>query len=553
MSRPWPVLVLAVSHALASADPLAEIPASWTGRLAPIPMQRLDELDVAHIERIRDTRGRLNQMLQTGETPGKTLAGEYGRLGMLYAAHRLYAGAELALDNAAALDPVAPRWVYYAAHIALEQGEPEQALTALTRSTRIDPGYPALPLRRGQALLALNRLDEARSAYRQALDRPGLRTAALYGLGQIDLLRRDWQAAADRLDEVVARQPAANAARYPLSQALIRLGRRDEARVHLAHRGVIKPTFEDRLIGELHSLQIGARFQFERGVDAVKRRDFEAAAEAFAAGLADEPDNARARTSYARALWLSGQTDAARAELARAIADAPDATLPRFLLATIRDAEDDPVAAKNGYLGVLKLDPGHQGALSYVANLAMRQRDYVEAATNFERAIASGVTQRPLFMHYWSALASAGAPQTRLRDKLIELDGRFPEPPVFRFLLARLLAGSDDTGVRDTARAVAIARKLHQENPMPPHTELLASALAADGDFETAATLQQGLVDMAKMAGAWMYAAMLEQTLAMYRDRKLPETPWSANVPDAAPNAPDPDTAMQNYPAGQPY
>lgn len=539
--------------AQAGADPLSEVPEAWADRIVPIPQQRLDELEVATAARIRETRSRLSAMLDAADTDAAELAAVYGRLGALYAAQRMYAGAELALNNARAVDPEGFRWAYYAAHIALEQGEPEQALGYLADAARIDPVYPTLPLRRGEALLGLNRLEAARAAYRQVVEVPGLRAAALYGLGKIDLLERDWADAAAKLSEVLTLQPHADAAQYPLGQALVGLGRRDEARTHLAQRGVIKPDYPEPLLEELRSLQMGARFHFEEALTAVKRQDYAAAAAAFAAGLAEEPANARARTSYARALWLSGRQDEAEAELRRAAADGPGQTLPRFLLAILRDAAQDPASAIAGYRDVLAIDPAHQGALSYLANLSLRQGDYAEAAALFERAIAAGATEMQLFVHYWDALFEAGADDVVLRDRLVAFDKRFPEPPLFRYLLARLLATSTQTGVADVARALEIARQLHASEPIPPHTELFAFTLAAAGDFAQAQALQEGLLKMALMTGALYRTAALEQTAADYRARRLPEPPWALHEPMFMPPPADPELAMRNYPAGQPY
>jgi tetratricopeptide (TPR) repeat protein len=492
-------------------------------------------------------------MLDEPDASAAELAAVYGRLGALYGAHRMYAGAELAFGNARSLDPHGFQWAYYAAHLALEQGEPEQALGFLGEAAQIDPGYPTLPLRRGEALLGLSRLGEARSAYEQVVEAPELRAAALYGLAQIDLLERDWAGAATRYTEVLLLQPDADAAQYPLGQALVRLGRRDEARSHLDQRGVTKPAYADPLVDELRLLQTGASFHYEEALVAVRRLDYAAAAKAFAAGLAEDPVNPRARVSYARALWLSGRPEEAEAALRRAIADGPEQTLPRFLLAVVQDAADDPVSAINGYRQVLAIDPEHGGALSYLANLALRRGDYADAVAHFERAIASGVTQMPVFLHYWAAMLRAGANDAVLRDRLIAFDKRFPEPPLFRYLLAKLLASSTQAGVADVASALEIARELHGSQPIPPHAELLAFALAAAGEFTRAQELQDGLVAMARMSGALGHAYALEQAAESYRSRRLPHPIWPLQDPMLMPPSADPDVPMRNYPAGQPY
>jgi superkiller protein 3 len=532
---------------------LSEIPEPWVDRVVPIPEQRLLELEAATVARIRETRSRLDQMLNTAGASATELAAVYGRLGALYGAHRMYAGAELAFGNARVLDPQGFRWAYYAAHLALEQGEAERALGHLAEAAQIDPEYPTLPLRRGEALLSLNRLAEARVDYEQVAETPQLRAAALYGLAQIDLLERDWAGAVANYRKVLDLQPQADAAQYPLGQALIRLGRRDEAGEHLARRGVIKPKYVDPLVDELRALQAGAGFHFEEALAAVKRRDYAAAATAFAAGLAEDPANARARTSYARALWLSGRREEAEAELRRAVADGPEETLPRFLLAVVEDAADARADAIADYRKVLTIDPRHAGALSYLANLNLRQGNYADAAVQFERAIDSDVTQMPVFLHYWGALLRAGTGDAVLRDRLLAFDKRFPEPPVFRYLLAKLLATSKEAGVVDVDRAHGIALELHTTQPIPPHTELLALTLAAAGDFTQAESLQGRLVEMARMAGALDHANSLEQAAQSYRSGRLPEPAWSPQDPMFTPPPADPESPMRNYPAAQPY
>ncbi|MCB1789018.1 MAG: tetratricopeptide repeat protein [Gammaproteobacteria bacterium] len=536
-----------------AAASLADLPARWADRLVPIPPQRLDELDPAKAARIRETRARLDALLDSRDVAKDELANAFGRLGALYAAHRMYAGAERALHDARVLDPQAFRWVYYAAHVALEQGNAQQALAALDDAARLDPEYPALALRRGEALLGLNRLDEARTAYRQVEAQAGLRAAALYGLGQIDLLQRDWQGAADKLGEVLALQPQADAVNYPYGKALVGLGRRDAAREYLVLRGEVKPDYDDPLIVELRSLQAGARYRFEQGVIAVRRRDFVTAADDFGAGLADEPDNVRARTSYARALWLAGRHTAAEQALRRAVADGPTATLPRFLLAVVNDHAGDTDAAAEGYRGVLQIDPGHQGALSYLADLEWRRGDAAAAAALYQDAIDAGMREARLYLYFWGALRALGTDDGILRGRLETFDREFPEPPVFRYLLARLLATSTTPGVADRSRALVIARALQVADPAPQYSELLALCLAASGDFGAARQMQQDLVELAGMRGAWLQVAALQSVADAYRDGQLPDMQQAAHVPLFMPPPVDADAALLNYPAGRPY
>ena len=102
MMRAWITAALLLLFSLADAARLTEIPAVWADRVQAIPPQRLDELEPATASRIRDTRRQLGELLDAPETGAGELAAAYGRLGALYAAHRMYAGAELGFGNARA-------------------------------------------------------------------------------------------------------------------------------------------------------------------------------------------------------------------------------------------------------------------------------------------------------------------------------------------------------------------------------------------------------------------------------------------------------------------
>ncbi len=536
------------------ADALSELPPAWAQRLAPLPKQAFGDMDPGSAERLRDTRAQLSGSLIEGAAQPKDLAPAYGRLGALYAAQRLSAAAEIAFENARRLDPDEFRWVYYGAHLALDAGDAEQALQRLQQAEALDGRYPTLGLRTGEALLGLNRLDAAERAYAVALERyPEQRAAALYGLAQIDLLQRRWQEAADRLSEVLQLQPAADAAHYGLGQALLRLDRREQAKQHLAQRGARKPGYPDELVAELASLQSGARHSFEQAMIAADRQDYERAITAFAEGLEQEPDNHRARTSYARALWIEGRTQEAIEQLRLAAREDRTETLAGFLLAVIADSEGRTDEAIEGYREVLERDPGHLGTLSYLGNLELSRGHAKPAAESFRRAIEIDTGQPSLRLHYWRALFESGASQSELLDALERFDQRFPEPPMFRLLLARLLATSPDAQVRDTGRALQLAADLINTMPIAPHQELLALALAARGEWQQAIERQSLLVEHAGQAGAGELTDRLEVDLQAYREQRLPEQVWRLDQPMFQPLAVDPGVLMRYYPAARPF
>jgi hypothetical protein len=80
----------------------------------------------------------------------------------------------------------------------------------------------------------------------------------------------------------------------------------------------------------------------------------------------------------------------------------------------------------------------------------------------------------------------------------------------------------------------------------------MALTHAAAGDFEKAWALQDSLIEMAQMMGAWMLMGSLKQTADTYRAGSLPE-PWPIQDPLLMPSPPNPGSPIRNYPAGQPY
>ena len=144
-------VIYAVSAILAStqvlADAVAEPPSAFADRVTGIALQRLEVLDDASRERIRETRSALDALISQDMTDPKELAEAYGRLGALYAAYSLSAAAESAFRNARQLDPNDFRWLYYSAHLALEFGEANAALGLLAQAAALAASFMVLASR----------------------------------------------------------------------------------------------------------------------------------------------------------------------------------------------------------------------------------------------------------------------------------------------------------------------------------------------------------------------------------------------------------------------
>jgi tetratricopeptide (TPR) repeat protein len=387
------LLLLLLSPGCILADQVATLPQARAGQLQPVALPNLEGQpeDISSV--LVEARAHLDALLQSAAAD-KEVADAYGELGSLYQTHQLGQAAERCFENAAQLAPDSFRWAYYLAWVTLQSGRNELALQRFETAYKLDPDYPVLTLRMADAWLDLNRQDKAQAAYQAVADTQGLQAAARYGLGQIALLRRDYLQAVDYLTQVLALDPAATRVHYPLAQALRALGQNDAAREHLAKRGNGLPTARDPLVEELQALQSGARLHYSRAMKAVRKHDYAAAVSAFEQGLQHDPENPDARVSYARALYLAGDSDAARTVLEAVLDTQPAHVTGRFLFAVLQEEAGAMDAAVGDYQRVLEQDPAHAGANFYLGNYHFRQGSYAAAAQHYAQAVAADAHNR---------------------------------------------------------------------------------------------------------------------------------------------------------------
>ena len=547
------LLLLQLAGAVVLADDnVASLPGTWAGKLLPVPVPNLEGQAADIRSGLDETRGAVNAALLKPDVSAAELANAYGELGGLYLASFLRQSAEPCFQNAERLEPDNFRWAYYAAWLADQTGQAELALARYQHARSLNADYPALTLRMADVWSDLNETDKAEAAYREVVGMQGLEAAARFGLGQIALLRRDYTDAIDDFTKALQFDPAATRIHYPLAQALHAVKREAEAKKHLALRGDRLPTVKDPLVEELDAMRNSASRYFTKAMKAIQERDYKAAAAAFAQGLETEPDNATARVSYARALYLSDRKTEARQALERAIALQPDNTLGLFLLGVLSDEEGDAAGAERYYMRVLEQEPGHGGTHFFLANHDWRNGNYTDAARHYAAAIADDPRNVPARLLYLAALDKTGAPVAQLKSTLEEGMHQSPEQPLFTLRLIILLATSQEEEISDPQQALRLARELAEQQPIPPAREALALAYAATGDFRQAADIQQQVVSIA----VWSWPGesdRLSRVLSAYNEAKMPD---AKDLPGAPPMQAPPisgEGPFRDYPAPRPY
>lgn len=533
------------------ADALAQLPPAWSDTLTPVPESDISGAERVAQESIVDTRERLAELLAASDSDAAALAVGYGKLAALYQLVKINRAAAVCWENARSLQPEVFRWSYYAGYLALNEGRMETALARFQQAAALDPDYAPLNLRLGQIWLDTDQLDKAQAALQSAAAEPGLRAAALYYLGQLDLLKRDYPSAVGHLTEALKIDPQASGVHYPLAQAYRHLGEQQLAREHLARFKLKRPDADDPLVAELDEVLQVSRTAFSRGLKAIMQRDYKSAIEQFEQGLEVDPDNLAARVSYARALYLGGQSDAAEKQLATVLARDPQQVLANFLLAVLHQSRGETDQAATMYRRVLELDPQHEGARFYLGNLLFHAGSYREAAQQYHAASRSVPPARLLEL---VARHRAGQADAEIVAELEQGIKAWPQQSELEYALARMRSLSKDPAVHDGVAALTLANALAANQPSPPNIAVLALAAAADDQFDEAARVQQQLIDRF----AWMVPPQqsepLQATLAAYKEGRMPQQPvWPVDDPVFGCAPLDPDGPFRDYPAPVPF
>ncbi len=286
--------------------------------------------------------------------PAKGLA-ELSRLyhanGLLDEATQCYAGLEQ-------LAPSEPRWFHLHATLLAGFGEIEPAIKLWQQVIRLAPEYVPARLRLGDCLLKSNRPDDAAAAYAGVLKLDPSNSYASLGLARIDLEAQRWDAARQRLEEVVART------NYALGYDLIvslyeRLGLVDKA---AAIRGSMRASgnyrdFPDPWLDQLMDFC------------------FDPYRLSLAAGtLARDGDSARA-------IQL----------LKRAIALAPEDVSSHFQLGGIAKSQKNFAVAREEFSSCTVLDPTFADGWIHLSLLQTEMGDRADA----ERTLAAGLAHCP--------------------------------------------------------------------------------------------------------------------------------------------------------------
>ena len=458
--------------------------------------------------------------------PDQDLAREYGETGKLLMAATDLERAEPCLLNAQTLAPSDPRWPYYLGHVYRIRGPLQKAIDSFELVLELRPDDFASLVWLGEMHLSQGRPDAAAPLFQKALSRDGRSAAALYGAGRAALAARDFAAAANYLEQTLAREPRATAAHYPLAMAYRGLGDVGKAEAHLKLQGKDDPRPADPLMAEIDTLIQTPEAYNVRGGQALDAGQWAQAAEYFRKGLEINPGDVSLRHRLGTALAQMGDKANAAAQFEEVIRRDPTHARAHFSLGVLLNEAGQYDEAIARFQSAIQHEPGYVQARVQLAGALARAGRPGEAVAEYARALEADPSQ-------FEALYGRGMAFVRLRryrearDAFAEGTKRFPEQPLFKLALARLLAAAPDDQVRDGRQSMALVNELMKGPQTIELAETAAMGLAEVGRFDQAIDAQRSVLEAARTNHLEPVVRRAAENLALYEKRMPTRRPFT--------------------------
>jgi tetratricopeptide (TPR) repeat protein len=262
-----------------------------------------------------------------------------------------------------------------------------------------------------------------------------------------------------------------------------------------------------------------------RGVEALNRGNWAAAAEAFRKGTALAPRSASLHHRLGTALFMMGKADDARREFEAAVAVSPRYAKAHYSLGVLLERRGDDEGALARFAKAVESAPDYAQARLRLADVLRRRGRLQDALAEYEVVRQADPMLSDATLGRAITLVRIGR-YAEARDELDEAMKTYPGHTGFPHALARLLAAAPDDSVRNGPRALALAHQVVKVDQSTDVGETLAMALAEVGRFDEAAAVQRDLMAAARQAGQAALAARLRDNLRLYEAHQASRTPW---------------------------
>lgn len=467
---------------------------------AAFPAISLDRLEPAVAKQLESVQSLLAEVIGKPGATDQQRADAFGEFGRLLHAYGYLAEAARCYHQATTYQPKDPRWWHLLGCAREAAGTLAEATAAFTEAQRLG-GFPATRIRHGNVLIQLNRRDEARRLFQEVIAKDSKQAAAYAGLGTLALEERDFKAAVDYLSQAVQLAPAANRLQYSLAMAYRGAGDLDRARQHLRLRGDVGLRPQDPLTDDLPELIKGAQVHLLRGRVALAAGAVTDAIREYRQAIEAAPDNVTARVNLAVALVQTQAYDEAIPHLKVAVQLDPRNAAALFNLASLRHAKGEFNESIELLRKLLRIEPRDLAARRLLGQSLVGAGKPGDALALLKESHQIAPDDEDVLLQLAELLHGQNQ-QDQALVLLNQAHAAHPDRGLTAHALARQLATCAAPKLRDGARALKLAKVVHDASPNFEHTETLALALAATGRFEEAIRLQKQLLAAAEKQGA---------------------------------------------------